>query len=241
MRGCGDVAVKQVRGERLVNKVLDTTVEELSRVGYETLSIEAVAARADVNKTTVYRRWPTKRDLVKAALERVARCQTMVPDTGDLRTDMLQHVSALRDDAESPALKSVIRMVFAADQHTELAQLAAHIRAEKELTARAMYQRAIARGELHPDTDIELVHDVLFGAIQHLVLFHPEPCPDTQLAQVIDMVLVSASSEMARRRPTLEPPPSPSMPRASRTTATPRSKKPRTSASSDVRRRPRRH
>ena len=62
------VVTRQVRGQALVAKVMDATIAELARVGYESISIEQVAVVAGVNKTTLYRRWATRRELVRAAL-----------------------------------------------------------------------------------------------------------------------------------------------------------------------------
>ena len=69
--------------------VLSAVLQELSRVGYRGLRIEDVALRAGVNKTTVYRRWPTKIELVRAALVCDSTCRIPHPDTGTLRSARL--------------------------------------------------------------------------------------------------------------------------------------------------------
>ena len=78
-----------VRGEAVVQRVLAATMEELALVGYRALRVEDVAARADVNKTTVYRRWPEKRALVRDALGCIADRKMQAPETGALRSDLL--------------------------------------------------------------------------------------------------------------------------------------------------------
>ena len=78
-------ARKQIRGDELVAKVFRATLAEVGRVGVEHLSIEEVAERADVNKTTIYRRWPTPEGLARAALACAAESNTSPPDTGSLR------------------------------------------------------------------------------------------------------------------------------------------------------------
>src|SRR5262249_24075462 len=80
---------QQVRGWRVVEKVLEATLEELSDKGYGALSIEDVAARAGVAKTTIYRRWPAKADLALDAMRRVADSVVVVGDTGALRSDLI--------------------------------------------------------------------------------------------------------------------------------------------------------
>src|SRR5689334_1857024 len=88
-------AAKQVRGDRLVAQVLEATLVELSRSGLENISVECIADRARVNKTTIYRRWPTPEKLVHAALLRVASEGIAVPDTGSLRADLSKLVDML--------------------------------------------------------------------------------------------------------------------------------------------------
>src|SRR4051794_31864923 len=78
-----------VRGEPVVRGVLGAALEELGRRGYGALKIDDVAMRAGVNKTTVYRRWPTKEDLVRAALLSITADRFVIPDTGSLRSDLL--------------------------------------------------------------------------------------------------------------------------------------------------------
>src|SRR5262249_40598485 len=75
------------RSERVVRAVLAATTAELGRVGYAALRMEDVATTAGVNKTTVYRRWPTKADLVGAAMRGLGAPAQPAPDTGSLRGD----------------------------------------------------------------------------------------------------------------------------------------------------------
>lgn len=67
--------------------ILDATLALLAELGFERMSIEAIAAHAGVGKTTIYRRWKTKEDLVADALSSV-KAVPVAPDTGDLRTDI---------------------------------------------------------------------------------------------------------------------------------------------------------
>ena len=81
------------RSERVVRDVLRATIDELARSGYAALRVDDVAARAGVNKTTVYRRWPTKTDLVAAAIRASAGQHEPVPDTGSARRDLVERSS----------------------------------------------------------------------------------------------------------------------------------------------------
>src|SRR6185437_8842867 len=77
------------RSERVVRSVLEAAVAEIARVGYVALRVDDVASRAGVNKTTIYRRWPTKPELVTAALRTIVGDQPETPDTGALRSDLI--------------------------------------------------------------------------------------------------------------------------------------------------------
>ncbi|HEY4158264.1 MAG TPA: helix-turn-helix domain-containing protein, partial [Polyangiaceae bacterium] len=104
-RRTGDVRV-QGRAARIVNEVLRTTAEELTRVGYVALRVEDVALRSSVNKTTIYRRWPTKPELVAAALRFAVR-RPEAPDTGSLRGDLLEAIAASVRTATSPIARGL--------------------------------------------------------------------------------------------------------------------------------------
>ncbi|HWL87667.1 MAG TPA: helix-turn-helix domain-containing protein, partial [Polyangiaceae bacterium] len=79
---------RQGRSAEIVELVLENTVEEFGRSGYSGLRVEEIAARSGVNKTTIYRRWPTKDDLVVAAIQWISPYKRP-PNTGSLRTDLL--------------------------------------------------------------------------------------------------------------------------------------------------------
>ena len=183
---------RHVRGKALVTKVLSAAVAELARVGYEKLSIEDVAVAAGVNKTTLYRRWATKRDLILAALEKVAHDIPPPANLGSLRLDMLSQVKLHRDLAARPDIRGLMRMAFAGPPPEEIAEFSNGMRAEKEAEAMFVYTRAIDRGELPADTDVQLLHTILSGTVTELVLFRHDECDDAKLTRVVDLVLLGA-------------------------------------------------
>jgi AcrR family transcriptional regulator len=184
---------RQVRGEKVVAKVLEATLEELAAKGYNAASIEDVAVRAGVAKTTIYRRWPTKADLVLAAIHRVADDIVNPRVAGSsLRDDLVSILCSFRDVASSPRGGSLMRMMLAEGAHGEVAAVARSIRKTKEALPRAFVERAIKRGELPAGSNAQLIFDLLFGAVQHYVLFVAEPCDDRKIEQLVDLVLVGA-------------------------------------------------
>ena len=192
------VAHAQLRGERLVEKVLEATLEELGAKGFAAVSIEDVADRAGVAKTTIYRRWPTKAELVLAAMHRVADDFIVVGSTGSVRGDLISMLKGFRDFAATARGASLLRMMQVEDACAEITRLAQRIRKEKESQPHEVVTRAIRRGELPRGTDAQLVVDTLFAAVQNILMFQHLKCDDRKVAQLVDLVLVGAAHGGAR-------------------------------------------
>ena len=193
-----NVSVKQVRGDRLVAKVLEATLAELARSGFDNLSVEGVAERAEVNKTTIYRRWPTPEKLIRAALLRVASEGIVVPDTGSLRTDLSKLIDMLRIVLASPHIHALIRMHLGGTMHGELAALSLTIQRQKDEQMKTILIRAVDRGELPPGTDVDLLYDTLVGAFFNLAVFRREPASGARMEQAVDLVLDGAKNTTRR-------------------------------------------
>jgi AcrR family transcriptional regulator len=203
-------ARKQVRGKQLVAKVLAATIAEMARVGAEGLSIEDVAARADVNKTTIYRRWPTPRALARQALQCATEKSSSPIDTGCLRSDLSSWAREFRRVAGSPDMRTIMRMRFGAPT-PGLSALMADLQEKKHARSRAMLERAVGRGELPRGTDTELLHDVLLGALLYLVVFAPDRGDAARLERAVSLILDGASRarDVRRRRAVARRPRSP--------------------------------
>ncbi|MEV6099112.1 TetR/AcrR family transcriptional regulator [Nocardia sp. NPDC051981] len=151
-----------VRGQQRVDAILAATVDLVAERGYPALTMDAVAARANASKATIYRRWRNKAELIKAALDaHDAQQNADIPDTGSLRGDLVAVLETLRDKA-SDQIAAMIEGLIAAMRHDP--QLAAALREHTENEELSPFHdalhRAIARGELPGDTDTELIHDV---------------------------------------------------------------------------------
>ncbi|MGH9026618.1 MAG: TetR/AcrR family transcriptional regulator [Acidimicrobiia bacterium] len=152
--------------------ILDATVDLYADLGFEGLSVNAVASRAGVSKATIYRRFPSKVDLVLAAATRAADREHGDVDTGNVRDDLRGHVNALvRLLTKTEIGRCVPTMVADKTRNTELA--AAHNRFSARRRGRVVeaVRRGRERGELRPDTDADLVADLVVGPVfyRHLV------------------------------------------------------------------------
>jgi AcrR family transcriptional regulator len=181
-----------VRGEPIVRGVLAAALEELAAVGYAALRIEDVATRAGVNKTTVYRRWPTKQDLVRAAFRSITVDRAITPNTGSLRGDLLaiaRHISA---QASSPEIRGLRRLLMAEDPDSELTAIARSIRESMEALPRPVIEAAVARGELAPGIDATLVFPVLVASLHHRLRLERHPVDEGFLVRLVDLLLLGA-------------------------------------------------
>ena len=152
--------------------ILQTTLELLAEVGFDRLSIEAIAARAGVGKTTIYRRYPGKSELVADAIESI-RAEVIIPDLGNLNDDIDALIANAAQITLTPlGRKSVGMIMGSAASNSTFAQ----IYWKKYLAPRrqafgAIIDRAKARGEVDPDLDPDLVFDTMSGIMLYALIF----------------------------------------------------------------------
>jgi AcrR family transcriptional regulator len=155
----------------VLENVLEAAMSELGRVGYAALRIDDVAARSGVNKTTIYRRWPTKSALMTAVLEHATEPPTDF-DTGSLLGDMRATLRDLRARIISKHHRGVVQVLLGERAHPEVAALVQSMRERHDEVRRAMFERGIARGELpqhaQPALLTELMCAPLIRRIVHL-------------------------------------------------------------------------
>src|SRR5688572_6307505 len=146
--------------------ILDAALVLFGELGSEGMTVEAVAARAGVGKATIYRRWPTKEDLVIAAIQEVLT-SVAVPDLGNVRTTLVAMVrGAIALMKTSTAGLIFPRMAGEVAGRTPLGirYVEAVIRPRRAMV-RSVLEQGVAEGMLRPDLDVALVTDVLIGPI----------------------------------------------------------------------------
>jgi AcrR family transcriptional regulator len=186
----------QPRGEVFVRAVLDVALTQLAEVGFERLSIPQVAELAGANKTSIYRRWPTKAELVRDALHSVMSHTDQAPDTGELRRDLIGLAKAVAAFTRSRAGTAIIRIMLAEGSNPEVRALA--IKAYSDSGKQGPWvviKRAIERGELAKDVDASLLLFTIAGAIMHRVFVEHRDASDEFLKQVVDMLLYGAAAK----------------------------------------------
>jgi AcrR family transcriptional regulator len=183
-----------------VEDVLSATVDELAHRGYAALSFDTIAARAGVSRTTVYRRWPTKADLVRAALLRMAEEHAaQPPDTGSLRDDLLEIIRRRLSAHVAERDAGLTRVLMAEVADPDVEALARVVRARVQEPIVLAVERAVARGELPRGTDPRLVMDPVMATVHlRVVVFRDELEPGF-LERLVDVVLAGARSGAAVR------------------------------------------
>lgn len=164
----GDRSGRRTRGEPRERAILAAVIALLGEAGYEAMTMDAVAARAHASKTTIYRRWPGKASLVRAAVD--AYIAGRVPggrDTGSLRGDLLAVLRAMRDHLTPEFMAMMSGLAHAMRTDSELA---ASLRSlvDQDAAAEQIIGRAVQRGELPAPgagRRARLVHEVIEAQI----------------------------------------------------------------------------
>lgn len=181
------------RGATLEKALLDATWEELVEKGYDGLTIESVAERAQTARAVIYRRWPGKPELVRAAIAHAGLNETVpVPDTGSLRGDLIEALrSASRRRAPMLALFLSARIAgFYEDTGTTLADLRGEFLAGRVSLVDSILDRAVERGEADPARLTPRVRSLAFDLMRHELVLTHRAVPDDVIVSIVDEVVL---------------------------------------------------
>ncbi|MFD4247146.1 TetR/AcrR family transcriptional regulator [Streptomyces sp. NPDC058525] len=166
----------------------------LREVGYEALTMDAVAARTKSSKATLYRQWGSKPELVAKALRCTQPVSLREIDTGSLRADFARMVEC-SDDAQMAKDTALMRgLAHAVHESPELHKALRDLLVDPEINGlQAMLQRAVDRGEIRPDCPaLDFVPHMLIGAFIALPLIEDRPVDRNFLGHFIDAVVFPA-------------------------------------------------
>lgn len=146
--------------------ILSAAIEIFGQVGFDALTVEAVAAQAGVGRATVYRRYPSKGDLIVSAVRTIEDAEVPDPDTGSVVQDVLALVRAFaRLLDETPMGAVIVQIMAMANRDPQWRSALQGFVATGRERGAAVLARGIRRGELRHDTDIELVVDLLVAPL----------------------------------------------------------------------------
>jgi AcrR family transcriptional regulator len=181
----------RVEGDR-EQEILDAALEVLTDVGYDRLTMDAVAHRAKASKATLYRRWNSKATLVVESLARM-KAPPVVPDTGDLRTDLLTAFCGMGGLTEHETTATLGAVMTAVSTDPEFArEFREQVVEPKARVSRIIFERALARGELRPDLDLEIVVPALAGIVLHRVFIFGEQPDSSLIERAVDQIILPA-------------------------------------------------
>ncbi|NEW41413.1 TetR/AcrR family transcriptional regulator [Nocardia cyriacigeorgica] len=191
----------RTRDVRIDDAILTATVDLLGTVGYQQLTMGAVAAEAGVHRPAVYRRWPSKQHLVVEAVARHLGV-TPTPDTGDLRHDLITGMTTLVHALSGTALgRALPALVADLAADPDLAgEFRRRVFDPRRETTAATLRSAMERGEIDPAVDVDFVLDALAAPLYYRALFGHLPLTESLAEHAVDTVLAAVARQYAGRQ-----------------------------------------
>ena len=186
--------VGRPRDERIDTEVVAAVLSTLHRGGYGAVTMEGIARKVNRARTSIYRRWPTKRHLVAYAVVGEMG-ENPAADTGTLRRDLEAAVATLLKAFGGPLGRALPGLVADMARDEELAQtIRLQVLATRRDSMQQAFERASARGEIRADLDIEMVLDMLTGPFYFRILFRHAPITRRSTRTAVEYVLRVAAA-----------------------------------------------
>jgi AcrR family transcriptional regulator len=184
--------LRRRRGAELEAALLEAAWEELFDTGYAGLTFDGVAQRAGTSRPVLYRRWPNKPDLVRAAVQyELVRDRPTVPDTGSLRGDLLAVLrNANKHRAGFTALLTYHLGPYFQETGTSPAELRQVLLQDQPSTTDLIFERAVARGEVAAERLTPRLRSLPYDLYRHEALMTLEPVPDHVIESILDEVVL---------------------------------------------------
>lgn len=181
------------RTARTAEAVYAATISELSARPYADISVETIAARAGVHKTTVYRRWGTKAELVAQALAGAAAAAIEVPDTGTIESDLRALSRSVGAVLADPGGAAITRALLAgAAESAEIGALMDRFWATRLAAISAIVDRAVQRGEISTGTDAAGIMNAVAAPLYYRLLVTREPITERDADRAAAATLAAA-------------------------------------------------
>jgi AcrR family transcriptional regulator len=180
------------RGRALEEALLDAAWAEVNDVGYDAFTIDAVAARAGTSRAVLYRRWPNKQELMRAAIEHIAAKDPVpAPDTGTLRGDVI----AILQGANQHRVRLAIQFVSHLGSYyratgSSLGDVAMATQVEGESLLERAVAKAVARGEIREGQVSPRIARLPGDLFRYEVLFTLQPVSDDTIAEIVDTIFL---------------------------------------------------
>ena len=185
------------RSEEAHRAILDATLELLAEVGFSALTVEGVASRAKVGKATIYRRWASKLPLAVEAFGGLPGMEDF--DTGDLGEDLKKMLRSYIQAFNTTALSAVLPSLAGERAHNpELAKVFEPVSLARRGPLIRAFERAVARGEISPDVDLDLAGDLVVGPIAVSLFFKGGKLNSRIVGPMVDLALAGIRAQGGR-------------------------------------------
>lgn len=183
--------------------IMEAALELIGELGYDNVTMDAIGHRAHASKATIYRRWDSKAALVTQALGCRDKPAFDLPDTGELRTDLIGAINGLTGHFCDGDLAIVTGLLTAMRSDPELTRLLREqMVATKRSVLRVLVDRAVARGQLSTDTDTHIPDEIAPAVILSRLILTGERVDTAFVEHLVDDVLLPA----LQHRPGSAPP-----------------------------------
>lgn len=177
------------RGQAAKQRIVDAAQQLILDEGLDAFNVEAVAAASGAARSTIYRHWPEAHDLLIDTLTSMSR-QFTIPDTGALKSDLLEGVRTLRPILDDPRTRRLLLDVTrAAAEDPEIERIRARAISERRQPVQVILQRAIARGEIDPDIDLGLALHLVEGPLMSASVLQNMPITDDLAEAIVDRIV----------------------------------------------------
>jgi AcrR family transcriptional regulator len=179
------------RGDALIVAIFEATLAELAEVGYAELTMERVASRARASKGSLYRRWSSRAELVVDALEHERPHHREVPDTGNIRQDLLSFLGSLMSMHDSPSGEATHGLMVEVIRHPELMR-EVRLRFIDPTIAQVLdrLRRGVVRGEVRPSALTYRIASLGPALLRQHYLLYGAPIPESVVIEIVDEVLM---------------------------------------------------
>jgi AcrR family transcriptional regulator len=190
---------RRKRGAELEQAIRDATIAELASGGYGSVTIESVAARAQTGKASIYRRWPTKQELVVDSVGCLLSGPLMTVvdlqlndtvSTRDALLDMVRQATTAMTGARGDAMRSIMGESLRDQEFSETFECDFYDPRKQALVA--LLERGVKRGEVRPEAVSTLFPDILAGTLIHRFLVRRQPVEDADLEAFVDGFVMPA-------------------------------------------------
>jgi AcrR family transcriptional regulator len=187
------------RGAAVHAAILQAALSEIVESGIGGVTVAAVADRAGVHETSIYRRWRTREDLIVAAVVQLSDIQIPPPDTGSLRGDLISLANMLSALLSQPAGRALVATAALTVEDPTLAGVRGKFVTARLEAMRVVIQRAIEREEVAPSTDARLALEMVIAPLHLRALITGESLTEELSTHVVDMLLTGLVPRPAGR------------------------------------------